>query len=274
VSDTKDSEQGETAAYFDRSATYWRDVYAHEGLQASVYRRRQALVLEWVDALGLPTGARVLEAGCGAGGTTIELARRGFAVEAVDASREMVEIASQRVAEEGLADAVTVLLGDVNALPFPNGTFSLIVALGVLPWLHSPGLAIDEMARVVARGGHVILSADNRLRLNWLVEPAENPLAAPLKYGWRVARRHRSERSSPIPRLHSPKTVDRMLAGAGLEPERRATVGFGPFTFRWRPIFSDRTGLALDRALGRLAQRRFRPLLRAGWHYIVSARRP
>ena len=231
-------------------------------------------MLEWVDALGLPPGASVLDAGCGAGAATVELARRGFAVQAVDASREMVEIASQRVAHEGLTDAVTVAFADVYALPYPDGTFSLVVALGVLPWLESPEHAIAEMARLVAPGGHVILTADNRLRLNWLVEPAENPFAAPLKYAWRAVRRYRSERSSPISRLHSPKTVHRMLAGAGLEPERWATVGFGPFTFRWRPIFSDQTGLALDRALGRLAQRWFRPLRRAGSHYTVSARRP
>jgi SAM-dependent methyltransferase len=294
--------QDRTSAHFDRAAAYWRDVYAEDSLQALVYRRRQELVLEWVDALALPAGSRVLEVGCGAGLATVELARRGFSLTSTDASGDMVELASRRVAEsgvgggdaggvgvgDGVGDGVSVSVADVHALPYPSGSFALVVGLGVLPWLHSPERAVEELARVLAPGGHAIVTADNRLRLNLLVEPAESPLVVPLKYAWRVARRaarrargragghghgNGTGQQSAVSRLHTPRRVDRMLVDAGLQPVRRTTVGFGPFTVLWRPVLGDRAGLLLDHRLGRLAERRVPRLRRTGWHYVVCARK-
>jgi len=59
-------------------------------------------MLEWVDALGLPPGSRILEAGCGAGLTTISLAQRGFMVEAQDVANAMVEQTRRHAEEAGL----------------------------------------------------------------------------------------------------------------------------------------------------------------------------
>jgi SAM-dependent methyltransferase len=261
-------------ARFGEAAGYWRDVYAHEGLQGLVYRERMKAALAWIDALRLAPGARVLEVGCGAGHTTVELARRGLTVTSSDSSEDMVSAASRQVAEAGLADAVTMDVADVHALPHPDDSFALVVALGVFPWLHSPELAVQELARVLAPDGHAVVTADNALRLNMLIEPAQNPLLVPLKLAWRAARRALgSPPDEMVPRLYTPSSVDRMLRTAGLEPERRTTVGYGPFTFRWRPVLGDRTGLRLHFWLQGLAGRGVPGLRRAGWHYVVSARR-
>jgi ubiquinone/menaquinone biosynthesis C-methylase UbiE len=271
--EVRPSHQRETDACFGEAATYWRDVYAQEGLQGLVYRERMQTVLGWIDALSLPPGARVLEVGCGAGHTSVELARRGFAVECTDSSREMVALASQRIVEAGLSDAMTASVADVHALPHPTGSFAVVVTVGVLPWLHSPERGIEELARVLRPGGHAIVTADNRVRLNMLVDPSENPLLAPLRVRWHaLKRRHGWRPSGPNPRRHSPSTVDRMLLAAGLEPQRSKTLGFGPFTVLRRPILGDRLGLALHRWLQRLADRGTPGLRRAGWHYLVSAR--
>jgi SAM-dependent methyltransferase len=265
--------QDRTDAYFDRAAAYWRDVYAAEDLQGLVYRERMQAALAWIDALDLRRGANVLEVGCGAGWATLELARRGFAVQSTDSSADMVSLASRVVADGGHGDDVAVHVADVHDLPHADGCFELVVALGVLPWLHSPQRALEQIGRVLAPGGHAIVSADNRLRLNGLVEPAESPLVVLPKYGWRAVRRLRGQRrTGAASRLHEPARVDRWLVAAGLEPERRTTVGFGPFTVFWRPVLPDRTGIRLHRALGRGAEQRPR-LRRHGWHYLVSARR-
>lgn len=264
--------QDQTGAYFGEAAAYWRDVYAQEGLQGLVYRQRLQTVLTWIDALRLPPGARVLEVGCGAGLTAVELARRGFAVESTDSSTEMVALTSRRIAEARLADAVAVSVADVHALPHATGSFALVIALGVLPWLHSPERAIEELARVLRPRGHAIVTADNRLRLNMLVDPAESPLLAPLKVPWRALKRRRGWRpSGPPSRLYSPSSVDRMLLAAGLEPQRWGTVGFGPFTILRRSVLGDRIGLRLHLWLQGLADRGIPGLRRAGWHYVVSA---
>lgn len=264
--------QDETNAYFGEAAGYWQDVYAEEGLDGFIYRKRMATVLAWIDDLSLPQGARVLEVGCGAGLASLELARRGFAVECTDSSSEMVSLASRRIADAGLA--VPVGVADVHDLPQASGSFALVIAIGVLPWLHSPDRAIEELARVLAPDGHLIVTADNRLRLNMLVDPAENPLLAPLKMPWRAARRRLGRRPTTGPLLnhHRPSEVDRMLVAAGLDPERRSTVGFGPFSFRRRPLLGYRAGLWLHLRLQRLADRGVPGFRLNGWHYVVSAR--
>jgi SAM-dependent methyltransferase len=273
TTEARPSQQREIDACFSEAATYWRDIYAQEGLQGLVYRERMQTVLGWIDALSLPPGAGVLEVGCGAGQTAVELARRGFAVEGTDSSSEMVDLTSHRIVEAGLSDEMTASVADVHALPHPTGSFALVVAVGVLPWLHSPERGIEELARVLRPGGHAIVTADNRMRLNMLVDPSENPLLAPLKVPWHALKRRRGWRpSGPDPRLDSPSMVDRMLLAAGLEPERRRTLGFGPFTVLRRPILGDRLGLRLHRWLQGLADRGVPGLRRAGWHYMVCAR--
>jgi SAM-dependent methyltransferase len=265
--------QDRTDAYFGEHSAYWNEIYSQGGLLGLVYRERMQAALAWIDALGLDPGAKVLEIGCGAGLATLELARRGYTVDSTDSSADMVALASQRIAQADVAD-VAVSVADVHELPYAAGSFELVLALGVLPWLHSPQPALEQIARVLVPGGHAILSADNRLRLNGLVDPLESPLFAPAKYVWRAARVVRGRPwTRALLRLHTPGRVDRWLVAAGLEPERRTTIGFGPFTVFWRPVLRDRTALRLHRGLDHLAAHRVPRLRRYGWHYLVSARR-
>lgn len=262
-------------AYFDSRASYWRDVYAQDGLEGVVYRSRMEAVLAWVDEVGPEAGATALEVGCGAGMMTVELARRGLCVDGVDSSAAMVSLAARAVAAGGLGSRTTVQVADVHHLPFASGAFRVVVAVGLVPWLHSPDLAIAELARVLAPGGHLILTADNRARLNWLTEPRENPLLSTLRPALRAVKRRRGWRPSEHPsRLHMPRQVDRLLVGAGLEPALRRTVGFGPFSFRGRPLRLGRLGLRLHTLLQRSADRGGWPLRWLGWHYLVAARKP
>jgi SAM-dependent methyltransferase len=265
--------QDSTDAYFGERSAYWDEIYSQGELQGLIYRKRMQAAMAWIDALGLDPVAKVLEVGCGAGLATLELARRGYAVHSTDSSADMVALASHRIAQADVGDVV-LSVSDVHDLPYGAGSFELVLALGVLPWLHSPQRALGQIARVLAPGGHAILSADNRLRLNGLVDPVENPLFVPAKYARRGVRALRGRPSiGAAGRLYTPERVDRWLAAAGLEPERRTTVGFGPFTFFWRSVLPDRTSLRLNRGLDHLAERRVPRLRRHGWHYLVSARK-
>src|SRR5262245_43708597 len=162
-----------TDAYFGGRSAYWDEIYTQSGFQGLIYRKRMQAAIAWIDALCLDPGAKVLEVGCGAGWATLELARRGYDVLSTDSSADMVAQAWRRIAEAGFDVAMSV--SDVHDLPYAAGTFELVLALGVVPWLHSPQRAVGQMAHVLAPGGHLILSADNRMRLNGLIEPAENP---------------------------------------------------------------------------------------------------
>ncbi len=65
-----------------------------------------------VDALFAPAGDRALDVGCGTGCYTERLARRGLAVTAIDASKEMLARARGRLARAGLE--ATFIEGDVH----------------------------------------------------------------------------------------------------------------------------------------------------------------
>jgi ubiquinone/menaquinone biosynthesis C-methylase UbiE len=263
------SMQDDVNTYFDAEASYWDEVYLERSLQGLIYRQRQTVVLDEVDAVGLKPGARVLEIGCGAGHLTAQLVERGLHVEAIDSSPAMVEITTRRVRALGFQGNARVGAADVHALPFESSHFDLVIAVGVIPWLHSPGHAIQGMARVLRPTGQLILTADNRARLSSFTDPREMlALSVGLK---RLYHSVRKLHTQAISRLDFPRQVDRLLVGAGLYPVRRRTVGFGPFSFLGRAVFDDALGVRIDRRLQELADRGAPGLKWTGWHYVVRA---
>jgi lactoylglutathione lyase len=257
-------------ARFEETADYWRDVYSEPGVQGLIYRERQAAVLDMVDRACSGSRARIVELGCGAGRLTVELARRGHRVHAVDISPAMVEQARAHVAAAGLDRDVQVTLDDVQALAIDSASADLVVAVGVIPWLEDASAALREIARLLVPGGHVVLTADNRARLETFTDPRANPVLTPVKL---LRRRLRGDTREPGYRQHWPRQVRRLLAGAGFSEVESRTVGFGPFTIWGRTVIGDRRGIVLHERLQSLADRGV-PIVRwAGWHHLVSARR-
>lgn len=273
---SRGNEQAAVSRYFDGASAYWRDVYEKDGVQSEVYRCRQEHVLALVDALDLPEGSLVLDAGCGAGRLAVELAARGLRVEAVDASAQMVDRAREAVASRRLGAAVAVRQASVYRLPYRSGQFLATIAVGVLPWLDDPEAAIGELARVTRAGGSVIVTADNRQRLNAALDPWLNLRLQPLKRRLRL-RAAAAGLLRPPPavdaRLDPPAVVDALLRRSGCAPVGGVTVGFGPFTLLRRSILPSPLGVRLHRRLQRLAEAGRWGLAGRGAHYLVVAER-
>jgi SAM-dependent methyltransferase len=90
--------------------------------------RECAAITAWFSERGVVAGATVLDAGCGTGRYARELARRGYAVEGVDRSSELIEIARQSVPDHG--NSVSFHVGDLLALPVAR--YDGILCRGVL----------------------------------------------------------------------------------------------------------------------------------------------
>ena len=105
-------------------------------------------------------GDAVLDAGCGTGNYTIELAKRGADVIGIDSSEEMLNFARQKVKEERFTADFQV--ADALNLPFPDESFDLILSNGLLCFLTQPEKALIEMRRVLKPGGRLIIGVLNR----------------------------------------------------------------------------------------------------------------
>jgi ubiquinone/menaquinone biosynthesis C-methylase UbiE len=265
--------------HFRRASSYWKDVYGESSLFGTIYQERRALALEWIDRLELPRESRALEIGCGAGLLSVDLVGRGFKVDAIDSSDAMVELTNRQAEAAGIGDRFSASLGDAHSLDYPSQTFRIVVAVGVLPFLHSPGLAIAEMARVLTPGGYALFTSDNKYRLNHFLEPLLSPPLGPARRAVKVVLEAvpglpTRPRQPSAYRLTSGRDIRRWLAQAGLTEARFRTLGFGPFSMFRRPLLGEDAGIKVHQRLQALADRDV-PLLRSsGSQQIVLAFRP
>lgn len=112
---------------------------------------------------------RVLDVGCGRGLLLIGAARRlttGRAVgvdiwQAEDLSGNRPEAVLENARKEGVADRVEVRTADMRQLPFPDGSFDVVVSSTAIHNLYHPpdrDRAVREIARVLAPGGRVVIA--------------------------------------------------------------------------------------------------------------------
>ena len=107
---------------------------------------------------------RALDLGCGPGFFSIVLAELGCAVDAVDASAEMLECARANVDAAACSLQVSFHESDVTHLPFEDDTFD-VVACRNLTWLMlDPEAAYAEWLRVLRPGGKLVVFDANWYR--------------------------------------------------------------------------------------------------------------
>ena len=104
-------------------------------------------------------GMRALDLATGTGDIALELATQGADVVGLDITYRMIELARRKRARSGL---VRFLVGDMLALPFPNGSFDVVTIGYGLRNVPDLGTALDEVARVLRPGGRVVSLDFNR----------------------------------------------------------------------------------------------------------------
>ena len=175
-----------------------------------------------VAGLGISSGSRVLDLGCGDGTTALPAARLGADVLGVDIARNLVAAATRRAQSEGLRN-VRFQEGDASDLKgLATGTFDQVFSFFGAMFAPRPFDVAKEMVRVTRPGGRIVMG-------NWI--PGDPTLVAQIL-------RISSSYSPPPPEgFVSPMTwgieanVIERFAAAGV-PESRITFARDTYTFR------------------------------------------
>ena len=110
-------------------------------------------------AARLAHGKRCLDAGCGAGYGSAELASQANSVAGADVAADAVDFARAHYRLPNLAFEQA----SCESLPHPDACFDLVVAFEVIEHLHGWREFLLEARRVLAPGGQFIVSTPNRL---------------------------------------------------------------------------------------------------------------
>jgi ubiquinone/menaquinone biosynthesis C-methylase UbiE len=105
----------------------------------------------------LRSDMRLLEFGCGTGGTAIAHAPHVSHIQAIDFSERMLEKARQRASEAGAAN-IAFARADITTLPLPDQPYDMVLGLSVLHLLKDPDAVIAKIYRMLVPGGYFVSS--------------------------------------------------------------------------------------------------------------------
>jgi SAM-dependent methyltransferase len=110
---------------------------------------------------GDPTLGPVVDAGCGSGTKSLQLASRGYSVIGLDISEAVLREARLATLKAGLADQVTLQVEDLTRISFAANSQSRVLCWGVLMHVPDVEAAVSELARITAPGGTLVVSEGN-----------------------------------------------------------------------------------------------------------------
>ena len=150
-----------TPAWSEWVKDYYRDVETYDwvdvadnlrGLEAFFHRNRAWVVRKMVAKYATPN-APILDAGCGTG---LNLRHLPAGSTGVDINPRNVELLKTRLPNH------TVVEGDVEALPFADGSFGTVLCTEVIEHIPDPSAALAEYRRVLQPRGVLIGSVPAR----------------------------------------------------------------------------------------------------------------
>jgi ubiquinone/menaquinone biosynthesis C-methylase UbiE len=112
-------------------------------------------------------GGRIIDVGCGSGGTAIVLAQE-FAqsqILGLDLSQPLLQLANQAAQAAGMADRIRFETGDAEDIPCEENSFEVVLALNMVHIVEHPIQMLNEIERILVPDGSVFIVD---LRRSWL----------------------------------------------------------------------------------------------------------
>jgi 2-polyprenyl-3-methyl-5-hydroxy-6-metoxy-1,4-benzoquinol methylase len=218
-------------------------------------------------------GKRVLEIGCGIGTDTINFARHGALVTAVELSEKSLEIAKKRAEVYGLQDRIRFFWGDAEDLTrfVPIEPYDLIYSFGVIHHTPHPERAVNQMRYYAEPGATVKIMVYHRYswKVLWIL----------LAYGkgqfWRlaelIARHSEAQTGCPVTYTYTRREARQLLESAGFKVREMWVDHIFPYRisdyiqYRYVKTWYFRY---LPKPVFRWLERCF------GWHLCITAEMP
>jgi demethylmenaquinone methyltransferase / 2-methoxy-6-polyprenyl-1,4-benzoquinol methylase len=144
----------ENRAMFDKIAGYYDGTNKILSLGLDGYWRRRA-----VACLAPHPDGKYLDVGCGTGDVSIEILRQvpDSSVSGIDRSEKMVEIGRAKARDAGLENSISLDIGDVLDLAFPDNYFDGAITSFCIRNVTDRRRGLTEICRVVRPGGLFVI---------------------------------------------------------------------------------------------------------------------
>lgn len=249
-------EQTRTLKHFNERSDYWYEIYQNDGSYTSYALRKQHLfVLDLIDRTD--NAKRILDVGCGTGVTALDLAQKGYEVSGIDIAPNMILRAQAEAHRRHVPCDFRV--GIAENLPYPDQSFDVLLALGLLGNILEDRPVLNEMARVLRARGRLILTMPNLLALDLLIAlPKSLPIMLgatrfrlPLRILSNAGRRLTGRPVKDVSALRFnqcviPQRFVRHLQNNGFPEVNYYPLTFGPFKPLGLEIIGDRNAISIS----------------------------
>ena len=214
-------------------------------------------------------GARVLEIGCGIGVDTMQFARAGARVTAVDLSSESLSLARQQAGVYGFEDRVTFIQANCEELSrsVPLDAYDLVYSFGVIHHTPHPQRAVAEMKKYMSAEAELRLMVYSRIsyKLFWIMH--EENVWDMGRMDELVARNSEAQTGCPVTYTYTFDEVRELLSGFDIFMMDKAHI------FTWDIEAYRRHEYKKDPAWAGVTDQQLASWAKElGWHTLVHAR--
>jgi ubiquinone/menaquinone biosynthesis C-methylase UbiE len=213
-------------------------------------------------------GRRVLEIGCGLGTDTVNFARAGATVTAIELSDESAALARERLKVFGLSDRVTIHVGNAEELPeiLPAQTFDAVYSFGVIHHSPHPRRIVEHLRNYMTRDSELRLMVYARVsyKLFWIMK--EENVWDMSQIDELIARNSEAQTGCPVTYTYGDETARELLDGFKILDMRKAHIftwdvnAYKRYEYRKAPEWAN----VSDADLARLERE-------LGWHLLIRA---